>query len=216
VGVASRGFCGGAARGGGILQRSTHSDVAVLTEQVTSVRMDGEDGGVTIRGVATTDELTVRRTIRYRGDLPEDPTFRLEEGVLVLAGCGRFCSVDYEVDLPADLPVTGHNRNGDVVLEEVGEVDARTDNGDLRIESSTGPITARTSNGDIEITVDTAMDVSARTSNGDVTATVPEASYRITTNTSNGNETLELTSDPAGEYRLDLSTSNGDITVRTG
>ena len=201
--------------GCGLLPTSTFEDSAILSDPVRSVRLDVGDGRVTLRGRDGGTEVSLIRTVEYRGDRP-GVTYRVEDGVLVLSGCGRNCAVHYEVDLPAGLPVTGGTSNGALTLSRVGALDLHTSNG--RIEGtdlSGGGVDVETSNGAVEISTAVAQDIRVRTSNGEVTVTVPDGPYRVATDTNNGSRDVAVTDDPSATHSLDLSTSNGDITVRT-
>jgi hypothetical protein len=218
----------------GVLARSTFEDDTVLEEEITSVRLDSSNGRLTLRGDDTAAEVSIHRRVEYRRNRPEDPTHRVEDGVLVLEGCGRSCSVDYTVDLPAGLPVTGETSNGAISLSGVGDVDVRTDNGAVTLEEVTGtvtvrssngkiegrglgggPIEARTDNGAIDLTLATPQDVQAETSNGAITITVPDGSYQVSAETGNGSTNIGVADDPAGEHLLELTTDNGSITVNS-
>ncbi|WP_067450599.1 DUF4097 family beta strand repeat-containing protein [Actinomadura macra] len=215
----------------GMAFASTYEDDPGLKGKITAVRLDIGSGSVRLRGGA--GALALHRKIKYRDDRPDGPTHRIENGVLVLNGCGSHCSVSYTVDVPAGLPVSGTTSSGEIKLTRVGAVDVRTSSGSIRLDGVTGPIKASTSNGRIEgrglrggrieaqtsngnvkLTPDTPQDVRAKTSNGDVTIAVPAGRYQLTTHTNNGDRDIDLTNDPSGQHRIDVSTSNGDITVK--
>lgn len=200
--------------GCGLLPRSSFEDEAVVTEPVTSVRLELDNGRVTVRGAADATEVSVHRSVRHRGSRPEDPTFEVTGGVLVLRGCGRNCGVDYTVDLPAGLPVSGATSNGEIRLSGVGEVDVQTANGAITLDGAAGPVVVSTDNGRIDITLEEPQDVWAETSNGAISLTVPGGTYQVSTHTGNGRVDNPIPDDPAGEHRLELSTGNGAITVR--
>ncbi|MFK4111750.1 hypothetical protein [Streptomyces sp. NPDC002176] len=60
----------------------------------------------------------MRREVDYRGDKPQGTTHRIENGVLILGGCGNRCSVNYTVDVPAGVPVSGEVSTGSVRLSK--------------------------------------------------------------------------------------------------
>ncbi|MCC5581669.1 DUF4097 family beta strand repeat protein [Microtetraspora sp. AC03309] len=213
--------------------KSTLQDDAVVSEKITSVRLESDSGGVTLRGAKNAGEVSVRRLMEYIGDPREGTTYRVENGVLILGGCGRHCSVNYTVDLPAGLPVSGETSSGAVALTDVGEVDVTTTSGAIELDGVTGAVVARTSNGRItgrglngervqartsngaiDLTLATPQDVRAETSNGGITLTVPAGRYKVSARTQNGGKDIGVSDDPAGEHQLDLSTSNGAITVK--
>ncbi|MFD8543704.1 DUF4097 domain-containing protein [Streptomyces sp. NPDC059649] len=229
------GVCGISACG--LLPGKTFEDDATVSKKITAVRLDTDSGGVTIRGGEGGGKngagASLHRSVEYHGDRPEGATHRVEDGVLVLGGCGDACSVTYTVELPAGIPVSGETSNGAVDLSKVGAVKVTTSSGAVDLDGVTGPVdvrtsngrisgrglagahtTAETSNGAIELTPARPQDVRAKTSNGSVTVRMPKGRYDIAAHTSNGAKHIGLADDPAGRYRLNLTTSNGDITAK--
>ncbi|MEV7026365.1 DUF4097 family beta strand repeat-containing protein [Kitasatospora sp. NPDC093558] len=216
------------------LTRSSFQDDATVSDRITAVRLDTDAGNVTVEGKPGATQVSVHRSVEYAHDRPGGTT-RVENGTLVLGGCGDDCSVSYTVEAPAGLPISGGASAGDVRLSRVGEVSVHTSAGGITLDDVGGPvdahtssgtivgtalrgdrIEARTSNGDIRLTPGTAQDVTAKTSNGAITVTLPAAGYHVSTATSHGNIRVGVADDPTGRYRLDLTTSNGDITATTG
>ncbi|MCK1799120.1 DUF4097 family beta strand repeat-containing protein [Streptomyces sp. XM4193] len=202
-------------------------------EKVTAVRMDLESGSVTLRGSRANSEVSVRRSVEYRGSKPKDATHRIDDGVLVLGGCGNDCSVDYSVDLPEGLPVSGETSNGSFSFTRVGEVRASSGSGSIdlnrvagstRVKTSNGSIKGRelagkginvqSSNGSIDIVSTRKQNIDASTSNGNVAVTVPEGRYAVTAKTSRGDTDVDVTDDPDAGNWIHASSSNGNIKVR--
>ncbi|MEU9619196.1 MULTISPECIES: DUF4097 family beta strand repeat-containing protein [unclassified Streptomyces] len=218
----------------GLLDWNTFENDARVPQRITSVRLDLGAGRVNLRGVPKGTEASLHRSVRYRGDKPQGASHRVENGVLVLGGCGNECSVSYTVDVPAGLPVSGGTSSGSVVLARVGSVDVTTHSGRIELDGVTGPadvhtsngriearglagpVRARTSNGRIELTPLNPQDVRAETSNGAIVVTVPTGRYRVTASTHHGHKNIGIANDPAGEHEIDLTTANGSITVRNG
>ncbi|MBD7999503.1 DUF4097 family beta strand repeat-containing protein [Oerskovia gallyi] len=216
--------------------RSIATDTYTVTDEITAVRLDLEAGSVTLRGDGSATEVGIERTVDYAGSYPEQETHRVEDGVLVLSGCGRYCSASYSIDLPAGLPVTGETSHGSIDLDATGAVDVETSNGsitltdvDARIvaRTSNGKITgtrlggtdgidAETSNGSVEISITTPQDVRAATDNGKVQVRVPDGSYRVHAETDLGGTDVSVPDDPDGEFTIDASSSNGRVTVSRG
>ncbi|MGK4584750.1 DUF4097 family beta strand repeat-containing protein [Kitasatospora sp. HPMI-4] len=216
------------------LPGQTFEDDGSLREKITSVRLDMGAGSVVLHGRDGGGGLPIHRKVEYRGDRPTGATYRIEDGVLVLNGCGDHCSVSYTVDVPAGVPVTGGTSAGSISLSGVGEVTVTTDSGGVELDGVSGPVNVRTSNGRISgrglkggrIQVQTSngaidlapavpQNVQAKTSNGKIDLTVPAARYKVSTKTNAGGRHIGVTDDPAGTYQLDLTTSNGDITVKS-
>jgi hypothetical protein len=213
---------------------SSFTDDATLTQTIDAVRIDADAGSVVIRGVAGLGDATVHRNVNYRGQKPGN-THRIDGGTLVLNGCGRNCAVSYTVQVPDGVPVSGQTTNGTLEFSNVGDIDVRTSNGRINLDGVAGDVNARTSNGridakglsghrvtaetsngTIDLALQTAQDVRAVTSNGSITLTVPDGSYNVDAQSSNGSKNIDIPTDPDGEHTLDLSTSNGSITVTGG
>lgn len=219
----------------GLVGEKTYEDDSTLSGKITSIRLDIGSGGVTVNGVPGGGSFSLHRKIDYRGDKPRGATHRIENGVLILGGCGSRCSVDYTVDVPAGIPVGGEASSGSVRLARVGAVKVTTSTGDIEMNGVTGTVEARTSNGEItgkgmksdrieartsngsiSLTPDTPADVHAKTSNGAVTLAMPRAGYRVSAETDNGGKHIDVPDDPSGRYGLAVETGNGDITVKNG
>lgn len=211
------------------------SDSATVQDEISTIRIEDPQGSVTIRGADGTAEVSVERTVTYRGDRPDGETHEVDGDTLVLGDCGRRCSVAYTIELPAGVDVRGSTSNGAVELTAVGDVEVQTSNGRIELEDVAGTVDAETSNGriigrdlngngvrvstsngGIELELGEPQDVEASTSNGSIELTVPTAGYQVSTETSNGRTDIEIPSDPDGEFTLDLRTSNGSITVAEG
>ena len=214
-----------------VLQAESYSDDADVSDQIRSVRIDNESGGVTVNGAKGKAGASVHRTLEYRGERPGDPTYEVDKGVLVLRGCGQDCSVTYTVAVPTGVPVSGRTSSGSITLTDVGGVRVSTSSGRIRMDGIAGDVSARTSNGQIEgrdvrgdeiravtsngridLAPTSGQDVLAVASNGDITLTVPAGRYDVSAQSDNGTKDIGVPQDPAGA-RLDLQTSNGDITV---
>lgn len=240
LGVISAGLalggCGGVATTPGTSATTeTLRDSKDVAGPVTAVRLETTAGGVTVRGSADATKTTVRRLVHYRSGAPTPGrTYDSTGGTLTLRGCGRECSVDYTVDAPAGVPVTGSGEAGGIRLSRVGRVGVRTEAGTVEVDSPTGPMTAgtdagaivgrnlaygpisaRTENGAIDLDVTKPSDVRAETGNGGVQVTVPSAGYRVSAQVNAvGERTIGVRDDPSAAYALDLTTGNGDIDVR--
>lgn len=214
----------------GIGDETTLSDAGA----VTSVRIDDPSGSVSVSGETGVTDIRIEREIKYWGNKRDiGTTFEVDGDELVLSGCGRRCTVEYTVELPAGVDVRGQTENGAIELSDVNNVEVSTSNGRISLEDVTGRvevgtsngriegselsgdgIIAKTSNGSIELELATPQDVRANTSNGAITLRVPAGDYEVVTETSNGGTNVDIASDPNGEFLLDLGTSNGAITVR--
>ena len=216
-----------------LLPPQSLSDTKTLDQPVTSIKLDSQVGSLHVQGQTGLAKATVERTIRYRDGQPKQDTYRVDGGVLTLGGeCGDNCSVDYDVTVPAGLPVSGETTAGRIELRNVGTVDVTTTEGSIDLADVTGPVKvhttngqvtadglrggavqAQTTNGSVDLTLLEAGDVSARTTNGQIKVAVPADSYRVQSDTHNGHRKIGVADDPAGKHTLDLNTDNGSIEV---
>ncbi|MBD0741945.1 DUF4097 family beta strand repeat-containing protein [Streptomyces sp. CBMA152] len=230
--VATTGIALGGLSACGML-RDHFDDDTTVSEKITSVRLDSGSGAITLRGKEGATKVDLHRYVEYDGDRP-GPTHHVENGVLVLSGCGGDCSVAYTVDLPAGIPVTGETSSGAVQLSRTSAVSVSTSSGaidlddvkgavDVRASSGAitgkrlngGPIKAKSSSGAIDLHATSPEDVQAHASSGAVTVTVPDGKYRVTTKSHSGGQEVAIDDDPTGPHHLDVTTSSGAINVKT-
>ncbi|PWB97010.1 DUF4097 family beta strand repeat-containing protein [Salinibacterium hongtaonis] len=213
--------------------RSTFSDDASIDDRVDSVVIDSDSGTVSITGVEGLDVITVNRVIKHYGN-PPGSTVTVDNGTLLLEGCGFRCDVSYTIEVPAGTPVSGGTENGLIQLQNLGDVDVSTSNGRIElvdidgdVEAGTsngrikgtglsgGDIVVETSNGSIELALSTPQNVRAETSNGGIDLTVPRGEYRVDASTSNGRTDIGITDTPDADNEIELRSSNGSISVKS-
>ena len=212
----------------------TFTDEETIQSDIRSIELDDPQGRVTIFGVADASDVDLSRTLHYRGERPGGETFDVDDDVLTLGGCGRRCTVDYTLEVPTGVDVSGSTSNGAIELTSVNDVEVRTSNGRIELEDIAGTvdvetsngriegrglggdgIRAETSNGAIDLALDSAQDVEATTSNGAITLVVPDEPFRVSADTINGKTDIDIATDPDADHVLELRTSNGRITVST-
>lgn len=204
--------------------------------------VDSSNGSVRIIA-AHTDDIVVRAEISD-GLRSTGEQRTLTDGVLELrASCpvlgSNFCSVDYEVVVPDDVPITVAADNGRVeVSGSDAAIDVNGDNGRVVLRDLSGPLVASTDNGRVEgtdlssATADVDSDngsvvlsfavpptaVEATTDNGSVEVVVPDdgTAYRLDMATANGDEEQSVLVDPASDRVIVVRSDNGRVTVRTG
>lgn len=216
-----------------LLPPQSVSDTKTLDQQITAIKLDGRSGSMHVTGQAGLARTTVQRTIKYHDGAPGQDTYHVDGGTLVLTGeCGDNCDVDYDITVPAGVPVTGKTSTGHIELLHVGAVDVTTSDGSVDFTDITGAVKAHTSdgeitgtglhtdsvqadtsNGEIDLTLAQAADVTARTSNGQIKLVVPAGSYRVSGKSHNGSRKIGVADQADGKYRLDLNTDNGSIEV---
>ncbi|SCK05248.1 DUF4097 family beta strand repeat-containing protein [Streptomyces sp. WMMB 322] len=231
--VAAAGVGAGTLGACGLIPGETSEDSATLSQKVGAVRLDTDSGAIRLRSKQTVTKVTVKRTIEFDGDEPKKRTFHVEDGVLVLRGCGDDCRVSYTVDLPPRVRVSGSTSSGGISLTGVGKVDVTTRSGAVDLDDVDGRVAVRTtngringrglkgdgvraetSNGAIDLRLSTPQDVRAKTSNGAISVTAPDNRYKVSAKTSNGSKQLGIRNDPSGRDTLDLTTTNGSIRVK--
>ncbi|TNC26047.1 DUF4097 family beta strand repeat-containing protein [Amycolatopsis alkalitolerans] len=189
----------------------TGESVHQIAQPIHTVRLDTSSGDVRISAADTTT-TSVRERFHYAGSHP-DEAYRIADGRLLLNGCGRNCTVDYELVVPRGTTITGGGTSGDVRLDGVA-ADVTSNSGKLTVENAPGPVKAHTTSGDIKISLSTAQDVTADVTSGDVEVTVPDDRYRVNARTTSGDQDIEVPTDPAALHVLDLQATSGDIKVR--
>jgi hypothetical protein len=224
VGGAALVLIGGAVLSWGAAESA--ADRSTPVDGIARVRIDGHAGDVRIRyqqGGRGDVEQTVHRWAMFGS---EEPNHRVEGATLVLDGdCGWWCSVEYDVVLPAAVPVEGHVGSGDVLVAgmrsvrvEVGSggieatgiqrsVDARTGSGSVAVRDARGPVQVRSGSGRIELD-SIGGDLRARTGSGSIQGD-GIAGERVQARSSSGGVDLGLT----GPREADLSTGSGQIEV---
>jgi hypothetical protein len=121
-----------------------------VSETVRSVKLDGDSGAVKIR--TGSGQPTVRETVHYNWrSKPSGAFYRVEGDQLVLADCGRNCTVDFEVVVPAGVPVNGKLDSGDLDVAGVSSVDVQSDSGRARVEDVSGAVKLRLESGSIDL-----------------------------------------------------------------
>lgn len=233
-GVAAAAVAVGALGGCGLLPGTEFEDEAVVKDEITSVRLANGDGAITLNGDRSAKRVSLSREVEYRMGSKPDASHKVEDGVLVLGGCGRHCTVNYTVDLPAGLAVEGRTSNGSITLTKMSTVKVTTSNGPIRLKDITGDVEAKTSNGRVEgsglagqrvsaessngpvnLSVTDPREVRIKSSNGRIDLAVPAGKYDVSADTSNGDKDIGVDTAERSDRSIELSTSNGDITVTT-
>lgn len=222
----------------GGLKMSKFEDDASAPVEISEIRVTGGTGSVEIRAGAPA-RVDIHRKVHYFKPFQARPgeTHRIDGDVLYLdtnagASFPFFVAVDYVVDAPPGVRVSGKLSSGSLRVTGASGVDVKTSSGSIALTGVSGDITARTSSGAIagrelhssridatttsgSLSLDLAEpgDVTAKASSGAIKLTVPEDHYRIDTRVSTGSTRIDVPSDPAGPYHLDLRASTGAITV---
>jgi hypothetical protein len=201
------------ATGGRLVVSSSGGDVRVAAGDVADVR--------------------VLAHLRYGLSAPRLVQEATADGVHLDASCpwySSFCSVDYEITVPARLAVRAESSGGSITVRGVsGAVNTDSSGGSITVADTTGSVRARSSGGGITIS-SAAGPVELDTSGGDVVATglrgdaaaessggsvrlvfdAPPTSVRAS---SSGGHVEVLLPRVEGGYRVDASSSGGDHAI---
>ena len=208
-------------------ERVSYAEDATIRKAIKQVRIEGDGSGDVTITTGTGTETSIHTVVRYRGDRPDADTHRVDGDSLILdTDCGRHCSVQYRITMPAGVTVTGRLGSGDIDLTGVTRADVGSGSGDITIDDVDGSVTADTGSGEVEVrevtgavTAETgsgdihasgiAGDVDAETGSGqlDVRLAAP-ASVRA--ETGSGDVTIIV---PDGAYRVTASSDSGDRRV---
>ncbi|MEV7039921.1 DUF4097 family beta strand repeat-containing protein [Amycolatopsis sp. NPDC051061] len=129
---------------------SDFDNTKTLSETIRSVKLEGDSGSVKIR--TGTGPSTVHEKIDYHWrSKPGDTFFHVDGDQLVLSDCGNNCSVDFEVVVPAGVPVSGKVDSGGLDIAGVASVDVQADSGHARVEDVPGLVKLRLDSGGIDL-----------------------------------------------------------------
>jgi len=206
---------------------------------ITAVELDLESGSAEIVA-ADVEEIVVTAVVSdgFRATGIEQV---VDEGRLVLTGTcplylSTYCSVDYEIRVPAEVAVVARVDDGPIrVIGVSGAVEVVSDNsgvelvgltGPVRVHSANGSLTgedlqspsveASTDNGSVDLGFTAAPDtVLATSDNGSVEVRLPGVAgdYRVDAGTDNGSTEIGVATDPASSRSVVLRSDNGDLRV---
>ncbi|ONH31891.1 DUF4097 family beta strand repeat-containing protein [Pseudofrankia asymbiotica] len=147
------------------------------------------------------------------------------------------CDATLRLAVPAGVTVVARSSSGDIRAAGLaGPIDLHTSSGDVSADGCSGTARLSTSSGDVRAThlgaatvyahsssgdvkVDLTVaptDVEATTSSGNVRVTVPAGSetYDATANTSSGDDSVRVATDPRSARRIEARSSSGDVSIR--
>jgi DUF4097 and DUF4098 domain-containing protein YvlB len=185
-------------------------------------------------------QITVTRKTK-RAVFGSKPTDKYQDGTLELGdgGCGFLsfnCQTDYVIVVPKTLKVTAESGSGDLQVSDLpggaglksssGDIEVHRIGSELRLESSSGDlaghdltagtVTTKSSSGSVELDFGSAPTaVQVKTSSGDVRIRLPSGAeaYKVETDTSSGDDSTTVKTDPVSDRSIKADTSSGDVTV---
>jgi hypothetical protein len=183
-------------------------------EGVSMIDIDNSTGRVVITGTEADEIAIVARIsdgLRATGHSTRVVGDRLEiRGSCPVLG-SMWCSVDYQIEVPADIDL-----DIDVDDDRVEVVDMRgaltidNDNGSIEIRGADGPLRATTDNGRVHATGVRSETVSADSDNGSVEIVMVAPPQRLAATSDNGSVTVVLPDTPDA-YAVDANTDNGRV-----
>lgn len=228
-----------------LLQLATrHTTTEVDTYTGVRALVIEDDSDIRLTSGPAGSPLEVRAKVSESLTAPTRHVERADGGVLRLSSScspgffASFCSVDYDVRVPAGTAIRARTSAGDVVAQNLRTslpVELHSSAGDitvigavtpaLRLSTSAGDVRASgvraddvvgdTSAGDIRLSMlGLAETVDARSSAGDVNLVVPDATYRLETSTDAGTvDDQEIRTSPTASRSIRAVTSAGDIRI---
>lgn len=185
--------------------------------KINEIVVNGGSGDVTVR-TSEVSTVEIRRIVRFRRVEQPGATHRVDGATLTLnTGCGRRCSVSYDVLAPTGVTVRGRNGSGDVTLTGVSTVQLRVGSGSIRVSRASGTVEAQTGSGEIRVS-DTDGEVRLTAGSGDIRVTDVRGQARLKT----GSGDISVTGVHAavrletGSGSIEGDRLNGGVTVNTG
>jgi DUF4097 and DUF4098 domain-containing protein YvlB len=179
-----------------------------LSDSIDRVRIEIGSGLVEI---TPTDGDQTHATLTVMGGTPEDVTFKVNSGELIVElpkqhNIRRGPEVQVRIQTPGTLDARIKTGSGDIIANStLGEARLSTGSGDIRIERTEGVLAASTGSGDIRLE-HAAAPVRANTGSGDVDISTAEA--MVAASTGSGNVRIGDASGPAT-----VKVGSGDITI---
>ena len=162
----------------------------VDAEGVSVIDIDNTNGRVVVTGTET-DEITIVARVsdglRATGNSSRVVDDRLE----IRATCPLFgsmwCSVDYQIEVPAGIDLDINADDGRVEVVDVrGALTIDDDNGSIDIRGADGPLRATTDNGSVHATGVRSATVSVDSDNGSVEIVMVTPPQQLEATTDNG------------------------------
>lgn len=224
----------------GLLAHEERTETATFAAGgVTRLDLVADNGSVEVVG-ADTDEITVIAEISHGLSRTRHRAAIEGDTLVVRSSCpwiSEWCSVDYRIEVPAELDVQLDIEDGRLAVRDVagavrvdgdsdsieltrlaGDVEASTDDGNVVARGlRSASVQADSDNGRVSLTFASApTTVQASTDHGRVEVVVPDGSetYRVDLETDFGSTDIGVRTDPDSSRRITGSSDSGDVTVR--
>ncbi|MEQ0559378.1 DUF4097 family beta strand repeat-containing protein [Amycolatopsis sp. NEAU-NG30] len=188
---------------------SDYENTSTVAQTIRSVKLAGDSGSVRIR--TGSGPSTVHEKVSYHWrSKPGDTFYRVEGDQLVLADCGTNCSVDYEVVVPAGIPVSGKLESGGLDVSGVSSVDVQANSGHARVEDVSGAVKLRLDSGSIDLR--NVGEVQLHSDSGSINGDGVRGPVEVTS--SSGSVDFTLTQ--ANNVKVNADSGSIDVTVPGG
>jgi hypothetical protein len=209
--------------------------------KTSRVEIDLGAGDITL-SPGSADQVVVDRRLRWKHTRPTTHEDWDGSTLRVSAVCPDQdnCSVNYTLQVPANVTVQAHTAAGNLSIRDVtGALDLRNESGNVkvynpqaqvRIQGTSGDITGsglrstdvqvQTNSGDITLGFNTSPNAAkATTQSGTVRITVPRAGsgadgYHVQAATNAGQRQVQVQEDSAGQHSIVASADAGDVIVQ--
>ncbi|MDT8910597.1 DUF4097 family beta strand repeat-containing protein [Amycolatopsis sp. PS_44_ISF1] len=181
---------------------------ATVAQPIRGVKLAADSGDVRIR--VGTGAVTVHQKLHYNFRSAPDDAFHVEGDQLVLGGCGRTCTADFEVVVPAGVPVTGTTGSGDLDVTGVGSVDASSSSGDATVADVTGLVKLHLDSGSIDLR--DVGGVQAHSESGHVSAGGVRGPVEVSTDSGS----VELRLAQPGDVKVQAGSGSVEVRVPSG
>ncbi|MFF0149542.1 putative adhesin [Amycolatopsis sulphurea] len=122
---------------------------ATISEQIHGVKLTAAAGDVRVR--TGSGPVRVQEKLQYHFSSDPGDAYRVEGGQLVLGDCGSNCSADFEIVVPAGIPVTGDIDSGALDVAGVSSVDVTSHSGQAQVADVAGPVSLNLSSGSTDV-----------------------------------------------------------------
>jgi Putative adhesin len=200
----------------GLIARQKTSAPISINGSVRRIIVDLDAGGMTLHGGAAT-VVTGTRTVERSVRSPSFSETLTGETLPVKARCQSFmtgfCSVHYDLNVPADVTVEATSSGGSLTASDIaGDLTLDSSAGSVSVTGATGHLKLSSSAGSVKVSETRSTEINARSSGGSVKVSLLAPPTNVDLSSSAGSATLELprTSDA---YDVDASSTAGSSTV---
>jgi Putative adhesin len=200
---------------GFIARQKTTAPISV-NESVRHIIVDLDAGSMKLHG-GTATSVTGTRTVERNFRAPTFSETLTGDTLTVKARCPAFangyCSVNYDLNVPADVTVQATSSGGSLTSSDIaGDLTLSSSGGSVSVTGATGRLKLSSSAGSVKVSETRSTEINARSSAGSVKISLLAPPTNVDLSSSAGSATLELPRTPDA-YDVDASSSAGSSTV---